>query len=177
MKALVHRPKKKVQCAHCPRKVWRYRADMDASCTPCRKQHRARWHAVNRAARTEKMAAWYRAHAKAHQAAVAEWRKNHPEDVRRYSREWWREERRLTRETLADLPCLECGMKHTEERRLSILGRMLPTSAHEIRDAWSCIWGLPGEQDAGARRLYRDLEKLGTVRDGGAFYLQSARAA
>lgn len=172
------RPKKKpVQCSKCPRQEMRRLARSDVECKRCRKKRLAAWHAEHKTVVHARHRERYLANKADVMRRAKSWAKAHPESVRKKGQRYKQRERARNAELIADLPCLDCGMKHTDEKRFSILHRMLPATAHEIREAWSCIWGLPDEKDAGSRRLYRDLEKLGAVGQGGTFYLSTARAA
>lgn len=170
--------KKIVSCtaSGCSRKMWRLTVRKNMRCKKCTAFAQARWRKANPEKMIVKWRARYAANKEAMNAARIEYGRKHPEVSRAASRRY-RQRLELAAQEVDEAAECACGAAHTEERRLTILKRMLPAGVHEIRDAWSCLWGLPGEQDAGARRLYRDLEKLGTVRDGGTFYLQSARAA
>lgn len=68
--------------------------------------------------------------------------------------------------------CDDCGVRHTIEQRAALLRRLLPASVHAIRDAYPHIWGLPQDDDAGARKLYRDLRRIGAVPCGRDWALQ-----
>ncbi len=57
-----------------------------------------------------------------------------------------------------DWPCDECGLPHTQARRLAVLRRLLPRTSEEIQDAWPHLW------PAGGRTLNRDLHSLGALR-------------
>lgn len=173
-------PKKRVRCSHCHNSCWKQTQRKDTRCRLC----------VNAMVR-ERYAAhkgeidsgrWWRAHPAERLAYMAKWREKNREKLREYHREYQRELRKREVEqnaaVIASLPCFECGMRHTMERRAAILRRMLPSGAHDIREAWSCIWGAPDEtHSAGERMLYYDLSRIGAVRARGTFSIPSTRSA
>jgi hypothetical protein len=63
--------------------------------------------------------------------------------------------------------CLECGRLHDQAVRSRVLRRLLPSSAQGIREAlsegWPCFYGETLGNNAGARRLQRDLHSMGAV--------------
>jgi hypothetical protein len=107
---------------------------------------------------------WWRSHPEERKAYIAAYREKNRKKLRRYFRKYGRDRYKRDKQLIANLPCFDCGQKHTEELRLRILRRMLPCGSREIHDAWMCIWGPAGEKGgAGAQRLRRDLEMLGAI--------------
>lgn len=163
-----------VQCSYCPSKMSRKVCRQIRTCRKCKAKKMTARYVAHKEEVNRYTHEWYLANKDRKAALSRAWEKAHPGKKTKYQRDYRRRERKKNAVVISELRgrC-SCGLQHDN---LSILRRMLPTTAHEIREAWSCIWGLPNEDDAGARRLYRDLEKLGTVRDGGTFYLQSRAA-
>jgi hypothetical protein len=145
-------------------------------CKPCRRRQRREWYAANKGRLDT--GKWAREHPAQRRAYIAAWRAKHPGKNAKYDRAYKKRLKEMTDAVLVELEAAcTCGVVHDAGQRERVLRRMLPATAHEIREAWSCIWGLPDEKGAGARRFYRDLEKLGAVWQGGTFYLSTARAA
>lgn len=168
--------KKRVPCSTCGRKLWRLRARKATQCPKCCAAYQLRWEHAN----PEKMAAkWNRFYERNKvrlNIARGVWRRLHAEIAHKTEKRYRARLRIAADEVDAAVDCV-CGSSHAFDRRAAILRRMLPTTAREIREVWSCIWGSPDMKDAGSRRLYRDLEKIGALREGGTFYLRESRAA
>lgn len=140
----------------------------------------AKWREDHRQHVRDEHQAWRNAHRELWKAAVKRNRKAHPKTVNARHRRYRRRQKENLAKMIAQLPCFECGVHHTFERRAAVIRRMLPATAGEIREARPCFWGNPaGARDsAGEMRLYRDLEQLGAVNIGQTFYpAAEARAA
>jgi len=107
-----------------------------------RKAYRREWRSKNK----DKRNAW-----------EARYRETHRALVRKTGREWWRKQANQAKLLILSLPCLECGLFHNEETRLRIIGRLLPCTALDIREAHPCLWPAG---DAGRQKLNRDLRKV-----------------
>jgi hypothetical protein len=60
--------------------------------------------------------------------------------------------------------CVECGLPHSQARRLAVLRRMLPATAEDVADAWPHLWPRLEGGAAPSRMLNRDMHALGAVR-------------
>jgi len=134
----------------------------------------------------DRLRKYYAAHKAQVRMRLDAYRERHPELVKKWHDAWLklnrkhinrlerarrRRERKINATVLRELPCMECGDSHGEARREAILRRMLPASAHEIREAHPCLWGDASEaHSAGERMLYRDLRRAGAMRDGSTWY-------
>jgi hypothetical protein len=178
--------RRKVPCKTCPAMVSRKRGGKDIVCKACRRKHskavRSKWRQANRLDIRKYDRRWFVENREKRLRDFAEWERTHPEKRRAIDRRWRKKQAQLAQETLASVPCLDCGVKHTFERRAEVIRRMLPATAKEIREARPCFWGdasdvdgagradaLPGPEAArGARR--RDLLPAGGSEGGGMSY-------
>lgn len=169
--------KRRMRCSFCHRMPWRSQPRAVVRCQTCKLAYEKE-HAKTKDRSAEKKR-WYEEHKELTIARSRAFKKKNLARVQKQEKARHRKYR-LRLKAAADVvdsyAC--CGSPHTEERRLAIIRRILPASTHEIREAWSCIWGLPfDDKSPGARRLYRDLQKLGAISNGGTYYLTEKRAA
>jgi hypothetical protein len=162
-----------IRCASCSKSLHRKRPNPKARCKSCYRTYSADWRKKNRAHVQALHAAWRAQNQERIQGYTAAYMEANGDRVRKRNAACHRRCRRDAKALLNALPCMDCGMRHTWERRARILRRMLPTTAHEIREAWTCVWGDPWVDDAGGRKLYRDLHAIGAVRVGGSWYPQA----
>lgn len=157
--------------------IWRVRPLPGAKCKPCDRAYFRRWWSDHKGVLDS--GKWCRENKDKRKKYLRKWRAANREKVRHQKRQYERGQAVKLKALIAELPCLDCGMRHTEERRHKILARLLPMTTHEIREAWSCIWSSPSESSSsGERLLYRDLAAIGAVRDGGTYSLaRESRAA
>lgn len=154
------RSKKRVPCKVCKKPCLRFLAQPFVTCEDCQRQDKRRRAHEQYIDHREEWLARARAWDAAHPERKKEIRRNY--ERRNFARrrvEKNAQQRRVRAEDRAildELPCMECGMKHTPERRAAILRRMLPRPATDIREAWPCMWG----GMAGERRFYRDIERV-----------------
>lgn len=165
-----------VKCGTCGNPVRRRRAGGDIACKPCQKKRelagKAKWRAANRVHIRRYDRRWFEDHREERLKSYAEWEKANPERRKAIDRRWRKKVAKLTEETLASIPCLDCGENHSFENRARVIRRMLPATVWEIRDARPCFWGPPSDVNCtGATTIYRDLRQVGAVRAGSTFYL------
>lgn len=170
----------KVPCSDCGTMVRRLKRRPRVTCTPCGKKNNAaksrQWYAEHKA--TVDTGKWWREHPEKRVEYMRAYREKNRTHLRLYARLYARRSYRRNKKLLADLPCDDCGMNHTDERRATILRRMLPCHTSEIHEAWTCIWGPAGKKgSAGEQRLYRDLERIGAERIRQGEYGLPRRAA
>jgi len=160
-----------VDCGKPQRRLYR----REVVCSACSKK---RDYLKRRALKIVKQRAWRKAHKNHIRAYFSKWRVEHRQHTRNYNRRWRKEQKQAVNEVLDSIPCLDCGMHHTEALRERLLRRMLPASSEEIHEAHQCIWGPSGFEhrgSAGAQRLRRDLQALGAISIGrGEYMLRSA---
>jgi len=76
-------------------------------------------------------------------------------------------------ELAASAICRGCGQSHAPMARQTVVRRMVPCSAADLREAHPCWWaGIAGD-----RALYRDLRAVGAVRAAGRWAIPERRAA
>lgn len=159
-----HDGMRKVKCSSCAMMIWRAGSGGRPRCTRCKKRirraSREHFRLTHRAEIREYDAKWYHAHKENRSATVARWKLLNPERWaeinRRAAKTYRRKERKENETVLHDLPCMDCGMKHTPEVRQRILRRMINCPNEEIREAWPCVW-------TNYRTLYRDREMIGSA--------------
>jgi hypothetical protein len=173
---------KMVPCSKCQKPI-RRRICKNPTCSTCQRNNRLAYfserYMAGKLAGVERPN-WCATHKEQRRAWAAKYREANRERIRRQDNLRARKRAKADRALLSDLPCLDCGMKHTQERRATILRRMLPCHTSEIHEAWDCIWGPTGFEhkgSAGAQRLRRDLMLLGAVSVGMGHYKLPQRSA
>jgi hypothetical protein len=173
--------KQLIGCSYCPATMWRKQIRPVNTCRKCMlaktRIQSHRWHEAHKGQHDS--GAWWRNHPEERKAYLIAYREKNRKKLRRYHRRYARNRSRQDKQLLADLPCMECGSKHTIERREQLLRRLLPCTVREIREIHPCLWGPPDESNSKREReLYRDLHRLGAVRLSGTWYPASeSRAA
>lgn len=136
------------------------------SCKDCQDKRRAGWQKSHPDRVKAKNIRWRERHPERARECENAWRRANPEKKRRINRRAYRryakKQKLLNKELIASLPCLDCGLSHSAERRQAVIRRMLPATSEDIRESWPCFW----QGIAGAARLNRDLRAMGaTSRD------------
>ena len=175
----------RVPCSYCGKEVRRQKRRKRVTCFQCNKKNNnaktREWNAAHKA--EVDTGKYWRNHPAERIAYMREYREKNRTHLRLYARLYARRAYRKNKQLLADLPCDDCGMKHTPERRAAILRRMLPCHTSDVHAAWGCIWGPAGAEhrsSAGAKMLQRDLHGIGALSHGtrgGWYELPQASAA
>lgn len=168
--------KRRLACSACAAIVWRAMKLPRLTCRKCRNKQTNKRRAGDRAAYNAKNKKWRMANQEKVLAINKRWRDAHPVLAKLYNkrarRNYAAKEKRLNKEVLDSLPCLECGVSHNQDRRLAVIARVLPSESEEIREAWPCFW----LEDAGYQRLLRDLKAMGAELRG-RLWMPARRAA
>ena len=145
------------------------------------REYKRRWNRKNKLKIREYTAQWRQDKREHVRAYHRKWRQEHKEQwkaiqrrnvlkhkatVAKRDRKYKKRQKEIVKSLYDSMPCLECGMRHTQELRERILRRMLPCHSIEIHEAWMCIWGPAGNEhrgSAGAQMLRRDLQRIGAL--------------
>lgn len=157
------RRKKIVPCATCGVELKRYRFRDDAKCPRCHLAYKLQWNLDHQQekqlAERARVKAMSPAERSAHMARIRDWQKANPEKTQAYDRNYRRRVATETKTILDEMPCLDCGVVHSQEHRFATIRRMLPATIEEIREVWPCFW----LEDAGYQQLRRDLKAFGAT--------------
>jgi len=131
------------------------------ACEDCKAERRKNWQAAHPAVMLACRKAWRQRNLERVRCDVKAWKKAHPDRCRvhdtKAKRKYRKKQRLLNKQLIASLPCLECGVSHSAERRQAVIRRALPATREEIKEAWPCFWrGVSGQA-----RLAMDLKAMG----------------
>lgn len=136
------------------------------ACSTCQAIRRLAWRKAHPMIFRALHRKWRRENVFKARAAVRKWKAENPERVRFHNkiakRNYRKKEKLLNERLIAELPCMECGVSHAQERRIAVIRRTMPATVEEIREAWPCFW----LEEAGFQRLRRDLKKMGAQKNG-----------